>query len=168
MSLSNQTIEQPIAREHIGQRIGDKGVYVGIWKPKGGSGKKFNVFAAPEDLTDASGKKALLTFKDAAKEVGRLRNWHGHDGGNYANDTAFYKALKKGIYNGEWVIPPLDILGGKDIDGNTVQRDNLYAHRNAGAFKRTFTTRSSGSDHAHWYWSCTEGRDNPDTVLIVG
>jgi hypothetical protein len=45
-------------------------------------------FAAPEDLADDSGKKVLLQFKDAAERMTALRNWHDHDGGNFANDTA--------------------------------------------------------------------------------
>lgn len=29
-----------------------------------------------------------------------------------------------------------------------------------------FTT-TSGSDYAHWYWSCTERRDDPSNVYVV-
>jgi hypothetical protein len=142
----SQTVKPP----QIGQTIAGKGVYIGQWQPKDRSGnslgKRFNVFAAPEDLTDESGKKALLTFKDTAERMMALGNWHGHDGGDFANDTAVYTALKNGSYNGEWFIPTRDLLS-----------DNLYSNKDQGDLKGSFATSGSGLDV--WYWSCTERRD---------
>lgn len=43
----------------------------------------------------------------------------------------------------------------------------LYQHKDIGALKGTFTDKS-GSGHAYWYWSCTEPRDAPSLVYIVG
>ncbi len=165
--LNNEVVLTP---NQIGMMIEGKGVYMGTWEPKdrddSNIGKTFNVFAAPEDLTDASGTKVLVTFNEAARQVTSLRNWHGHDGGNFANDTALYNALKNGTYNGEWFIPTRDLLCGKDLAGNKVRGDNLYDHRDTGDLKGTFTT-ASGSANAHWYWSCTEPRGNSSDVWAV-
>jgi len=155
----------------IGQTVTGKGIYTGVWEPKDRQGKslgkKYAVYAAPEDLNDSNGKKVLLTFKKAAEEVGKLKGWHGHNGANYGNDTAVYKALKNGSYQGEWFIPTREILHGKDLNGNKVQNDNLYDHKDTGDFAGTFTTRASSSDYAYWYWSSTEDRDTADYVYAV-
>jgi hypothetical protein len=144
----------------VGQLIAGRGIFVGAWEPKDQNGrslaKTFNVFAAPEDLTDSSGRKALLTFRQAAAQVSSLRNWHGHDGGTFENEAALCNALGKDFYNGEWFVPTGEFL----IEG-------LYRNKNQGDLKGTFATKPSGSDDASWYWSCTEPRDIPDYVLIA-
>jgi len=139
-----------IVQAQIGELIPGKGIFVGVWKPKdrdGASlGNAFNVYAAPEDLR--SGRKAPLNFKDTAKRVTALKNWHGHDGGAFANNTALYKALADGSAIGKWFIPTRDLL-----------MDNLYENKDKiGGFQ------TSGSGHDIWYWSCTELRDYQSVV----
>jgi hypothetical protein len=155
----------------IGQLIAGKGVFMGPWQPKARNSrsldKSFNVFAAPEDLTDASGRKLLLTFRGAARQVASLRNWHGHDGGTFENDAALYKALEYNSYKGEWFIPPRDLLIGTDVDGNGVANESLYHNKDKGALNGTFTSTASGSDYGHWYWSSTERRDGSSDVWTV-
>jgi hypothetical protein len=155
----------------IGQLIAGKGIFVGAWEPRDRGGqsldKIFDVFAAPEDLTDSSGRRALLTFKEAAAQVASLRNWNGHDGGDFNSDTELYKALGSNTYKGEWFIPTCDLLIGTDVDGRQVRAKGLHHNKNNGALKGTFTTGASGSVNPGWYWSCTERRDYPDGVLIV-
>lgn len=138
-----------------GQMVPGKGVYAGIWEPKDRNGKSlgkiFNVFAAPEDLWKEgwfSGKKTRMTFNDAAKRLAELRNWHGHDGGDFKNDRALYNAIRNGSYSGKWFIPTSDILG------------DLHWNKDKGAFKGTFKT-TNGIDFSCWYWSCTEHRGEP-------
>jgi hypothetical protein len=175
--------EMPIGFGHaesyeIGQTVAGKGIYAGVWEPKDRNGrslgKKYNIFAAPEDLVDSSGTKVLLTFKNAAKEVGKLKNWHNYNGlvvPDRAIDAGYeaylYETLKGNKYKGEWVIPTRDVLHGKDIDGNDVQEDNLYNYKDIGDFAGTYTTDTSRSGHALWYWSSTEHRDFPDYVYNV-
>lgn len=146
-----------------GQLVSGKGVFIGIWQPKdreGNSlGRIFNVFAAPQDLTDASGQKNPLTYEDTVNRVAELKNWHGHDGGRFINDTAVYDALKNNSYNGEWFIPTRDLLDGKEFNKKTVQLDNLYRYKDTGALKGTFTT--TVGFYPHWYWSCTESAGVP-------
>jgi hypothetical protein len=148
------------ASARIGQSTAGKGVFVGAWALKDQNGRNpariFDVFAAPEDLTDSSGRKALLPFKEAAAQVASLRNWHGHDGGDFENETVLCKALGKGVYKGEWFVPTHDFL----IEG-------LYPNKDQGDLKGTFAIKPSGSVNARWYWSSTEQRDLPDCMYVV-
>ncbi|MFA6279464.1 MAG: hypothetical protein WC612_01545 [Bdellovibrionales bacterium] len=170
LSCPTPTVPKPkvevLGPEHIGKMIGDKGIYFGSWQPKdrGGKllGKKFNVFAAPEDLdpSDTSGKNCR-TFENAAKEVGNRRNWHGYDGIYCENDTALYGALKDGSAIGKWFIPTRDLLHGKDVDEKDSRDKHLYGLQNEGDFKGTFTTEDNAPSPMvpNYYWSCTERRD---------
>ena len=156
----------------IGQKIADKGIFFGVWEPTDRNGrvlrKKFNLFAAPEDLTDNSGKRMLLLYNQTVKQVAGLRNWHGHDGGNFINDAALYIALKGNGYKGEWFIPTLDLLRGGDVDYHLVREgNNLYELRNTGDFRNTFAPYGTGFGSALWYWSCTVHRDYPTRVCDV-
>jgi len=161
----------------IAPKAGDKmedsqDVYLGQYQPKdrdGNSlGKIFNVFAAPQDLTDASGKKEAFKYVDAVKRIAGLKNWNGHDGTNYATDKELYQALKNGSYDGGWIIPTRDLLSGKDVNGNVTQPDNLYAHKDKGALAGTFcVAASSGSGYPDWYWSSTEDRGNSSGMHSV-
>jgi hypothetical protein len=164
-----QAEEDALKKPQIGQTIPGKGVYLGVWKPKDRSGnslgKTFAVYAAPEDLTDESGKKLVATFKDTAKRITALRNWHGHDGGDFANDAALYQGLTDGSAIGKWFIPTRDLLVGTDVGGNKVQANNLYASKDKGDFKGTFSRSSLALKE--WYWSCTKGAADGSMVWNV-
>ena len=155
-------VAEALADPQIGQTIAGHGVYLGTWEPKDREGqslgKIFNVFAAPQDLTDSSGTISTFEFNAAVARVAELRNWHGHDGAHFENDIAFYKALKNNGYNGEWLIPTLDILGGVDMDENEVHADSLYKNKDKGDLKNTFTEASNPHD-SDVYWSCTQDRN---------
>jgi hypothetical protein len=152
--------------QQIGQRIAGKGVYIGVWAPKDRTGrslgKTFAVYAAPEDLTDASGKRLAATFKDAARELASKRNWHGFDGGDFASDTALYKGLTDGSAIGKWFLPTRDLLVGTDIDGKKVQDDTLYAHKDRGDLKGAFMP--SRYIYRNYYWSLSERRGDQSFV----
>lgn len=154
----------------IGQLVEGKGVYVGEWKPKDRDGrdpgKVFDVYAAPEDVVDNRGKKLLLTFNNAVKHVAGLRDWHGHDGARFENDTALYNAIRDGRHEEleKWFIPTLDLVNGYDKNMDKVNGNNLYEHKDKGAFRGTFTERKS-SDIGQWYWSCTECRNDPPDLV---
>lgn len=164
-----------IAKAEIGQMIEGRGIFFGTWEPKdrdGNSlGKIFNVFAAPQDLTDDSGNKEIYKYVDVVKCMATLKNWHGHDGTHYENDKELHKALKDGSYNGGWIIPTRELLAGTEADGpvgirrgKIVQADNLLDHQNKCALKGTFNAAASRDGYygSHSvYWSCTEYRDNP-------
>lgn len=157
--------EEALKNLRLGYKAGDKGIFVGTWQPKDRDGKSlgktFNVFAAPTDLDppDTSGSNCRQ-FVEAAEELGKRRNWHGHDGIKLGSDTALYNALKDGSAVGKWFIPPRELLHGKDVDGKVVRDQHLYGLQNEGDFKGTFTTEDkSSSNFPDRYWSCTEPRD---------
>jgi hypothetical protein len=147
-----------------GAYVPGQGVSIGTWSPRDRTGnslnKTFNLFAAPYDLgldENGNGKKQLLTYKQTVRAVSKLSNLMGHDGFKGGNDTDLYDALRDGSYKGEWFIPTRDILIGTDVNGDSVQRDTLYAQKDKGALKGTFPAQSNGSI-PRWYLSCTERR----------
>ena len=160
----------------IGQEIPGHGVFIGTWQPEGLS-QQFNIFAAPEDLTDTADKKEVYKYVDAVTRIAELKNWHGYNGTNYANKNEIHQALKDGSYikNGSgWFIPPSELLRGTDANrldgirpGKMVQRDNLYTHKDKGALCGTFSTVGSDSYAGDWYWSSTEDHFNPSLLICT-
>ena len=148
----------------VGETVEGKGVFVGIWQPIDENGKSlgkiFNVYAAPEDLTDDKDNKVLLSFNDAAKRVGTLKGWNGYDGGNFENEEALIKSLRKGKYNGEWFIPTLDIVTGGE------SKQGLFQAQSKGDLDGTFE-KVKGSTVSKWYWTCTETPNDEDYVQYV-
>jgi hypothetical protein len=119
---------------------------------------------SPEDLTDASGQKLVATFQDSAKRMTGLRSWHGHDGGDFANDAALYRGLADGSAIGKWFIPTRDLLVGTDLDGNTVQNDNLVAHKDKLGEITTSRERCGSYEYPNYYWTLSVHRDN--SILV--
>ena len=122
-------------------------------------GKTFNVFAAPEDLTNASGEKEECSYTETVQRLAELKGWNGFDGTNYETDKEFYEALKTDSYKGGWIMPPRELLTGTAADGPSgvrkgaaVQPDNLFDHQSKGALKR-YLAMAAGT--AQWYWSST-------------
>lgn len=158
--------ERALRELQPGQKMSDGTIYLGQYTPVDRDGnslsKTFNVFAAPEDLPE------MMTYVGTVARIARLRDWHGHDGTPYEDDTQIYAALRDGSYTGGWIIPTIDILYGKDVDGRGAMSDNILAHKNKGSFKSTFKTAASGDPvHPGWYWSSTERRENAVTVWVV-
>lgn len=158
------------SQPEAGQWTEGKGVYLGTWEPKDKNGrtlgKIFDIYAAPEDIRNGSGN-LLMTFNNAVKHIASLRNYHGHDGGNFANQDAVLEAVRNNPAALEkWFLPTKELLHGKTIYGDITITANLYDSRNTGAFKDTFMTKS-GSGHALWYWSLTEHPDDPSGVYGV-
>jgi hypothetical protein len=159
-----KAIEEAHKTAKPGQEIPGHGIFLGVWKPKDNDGKslkkKFNVFAAPQDLQDA-GSRSHLTYNETVQLLARTKKFHGYDGAAYNNDTEIYQALREGSYSGEWIIPPFELLVGEVADkpygyerNKITQPDNLFDHRETGSFKNTFQmTASSGR---HNYFSSTE------------
>ena len=166
-SSSRKDGQQPLSNDgdpfQPGQLIPGKGVFLGIWSPKDrrdrSLNKTFNIFAAPYDLgldENGQGKKLLVQSNDGVRAVGEIKNLMGHNGAEYKNDTELYKALRNGTYNGEWFIPPRDLVNGTKAGGKKVQNDNLYQHRNTGKLAGTFVTDGASVLTHHWYRSATE------------
>ena len=150
----------------IGQLIKGRGIFFGTWEPKDGEGRSlgkiFNMFAAPEDLTDRSGERKTFKYFEAVERISSLKNWHGHDGTPYRTDKELIEALKDGTYNGDWFIPPRELMIGGDETDEVVQPDHLYAHHDKGDLRGTFTLEASNqAGCAIWYWSSTARPDKP-------
>jgi hypothetical protein len=166
-----QKKREEVVRDHaIGELVAGKGVYVGVWEPRDGKGKSlgkvFNIYAAPANLRDESGAKSVFGYNEALSRIAGLKNWHGANGAVYANEDAFYQALKDGSYKGEWVLPPYVIATGLTGAGNEnklVQADNLFSHQHIGALKDTFNAAiATDGSHPQWYWTFT---DHPKTSM---
>lgn len=151
---------KPLNKKMIGQLIEGEGIYLGQYKPKNHGIKNlkvtFNIFAAPTDLLPK-----CMTYDAIVKHIAQLKNWHGHDGTNYASDTNLYKALENGSYNGGWIIPTSDMLHGKGqiggYYGEDATPDSLWAHKDVGAFKGAF-------NRLGWYLSSTPFHTYEDKV----
>jgi hypothetical protein len=135
-----------------GKMVQGKGIYIGAWTPEDRDfrslGKTFNLFAAPEDLSNIR-----HDFEDTVLKISRLDNWHGHDGVYIESDTDLYDAIATDVYDGGWFMPTRDIVDGTNMDGSSVRSGPLFALRNTGDLKGTFMT--SGAFPS--YMSCTEG-----------
>jgi len=151
-----QTIKTP----QIGQKIEGKGIYMGVYAPKDRNGtslgKTFAVYAAPEDLTGESGAKLVATFQDTARRMTALKGWHGHDGGDFANDAAIIQGLADGSALGKWLIPTRELLSGTDYNGDKVQTDNLLAHKDKLGEITTSREGCGDCEYPNYYVSSTE------------
>jgi hypothetical protein len=102
-----------------------------------------------------------------------LKNWHGHDGGDFTNDATIIQGLADGSAVGKWFIPTKELLVGTDRNGDKVQNDNLLAHkdklgqittfRDVPPFRGTYHDWDAESDpnyywYPNYYWSSTEHR----------
>jgi hypothetical protein len=166
-------IKQSAANDPLhdtGTLIEGEGVYLGTWEPKDNIGrtlgKIFDIYAAPEDIRNGSGN-LLMSFNNAVEHVAGLRNYHGYDGGNFANEKAILDAVRNNpAALAQWFLPTKELLHGKTSGGDKIQPANLYDSRNTGAFNNTFITKS-GSGNARWYLSLTEHPDDPSYVYNV-
>ena len=142
----------------IGQLVEGKGIYFGVQEitTKGGLTQTFDLYAAPEDLTDAQDEKLVTTYNKAVIALNEKEDWHGHHGECFENSKELEKALVNGTYKGGWFIPTKEILHGRNRNGDEVQSDNLYNHREKMPGGSEFITTDNGSGHARWYWSSTE------------
>ncbi len=147
--------KQNLHRSDIGEMVEGEGVYLGRWEMESnqaaGLVKLFNVFAAPKDLTT---KKTPMTYDEALQNAAVLKDWYGHDGRAFANDVALYEALNSGVYNGEWFIPPYELLSGETKDEKRLPCDGLYRNRDIGLFKGSFV--AGEFNIGSWYMSCSE------------
>lgn len=149
--------------------IDERGIFLGVWEAKDRDGnslkKKFNVFAAPEDLPEA------MTYDDTVAHIAGLEDWHHHSGAGYATEEELYDAIKEGAYSGDWFIPASDILYGyRETREEILMPDNILAHHDKGALRDTFNKIESSEDRRTYpprYWSCTKGIYGLNTRLNV-
>lgn len=154
----------------IGERVDGKGIYFGTWSPRDTNGQRlnqiFDVYAAPQDLTDKKGKKLLMNFDAASKYVSGLQDWHGHNGSGLQTEQAIHESIRARNFEelGKWFIPPIDLINGQNGKGRNVSLHNLKKYKDHGALKGSFTILSSSSNNSKWYFSST-GYDNYDFAV---
>ncbi|MDD3370551.1 MAG: hypothetical protein PHE27_01870 [Alphaproteobacteria bacterium] len=150
----------------LGELVEGKGIFFGTWDvldPRFSKrGKKFYVYAAPEDLSAFPG--LLATWHYASKELAEKKGWYGHGGREYWEEARLRNDLINGDYGGEWFVPPRSFLDGVDADGVAVRKETLFALRHTGAFGGTLCEEDENSA----YWSCTKALSgNRDYYSVV-
>jgi len=142
---------------NIGDLVPGKGIFMGTWTPKDREGislcKTFNVFAAPEGLTNKTGEILRCSYQNALNRIAGLENWHDHAGTSYASDRELLEDLKNDKYNGGWFIPPIELLCGYNIDDNQVQPDNFKRYNHTGAFSDAMRDKRISNVFYYCYWS---------------
>jgi hypothetical protein len=177
--IVRRSIGEAISRGDLrpGQKLpGQDIIFAKVWEPTNrrgeGLGKNIASFGAPENLP---GEPNIFNRNQAA--IGDLLRWHGHDGWKFDSkyyETSSYedvrfKGYQGGSAIGNWGVPELPVVNGKDRDGETVgnpSENMLVLSRNEKRdFKNFVTIR--GSDRAEWSQSCTEHRTNSTNMLTV-
>jgi hypothetical protein len=131
-------------------------------------GPVVDYFAAPKDTRFLNGSRQLATYNRDIQRIADLEEVCGHRGILLPNDAAIYDAAETDPAKlALWHMPTLPLVNGRNIGGDQVNQNNMYAHKDKGALKGTFTDKA-GSASARWYWSATEHRGYPSTVYGVG
>ena len=169
-TLAGTKAQTVTATPQIGQTVEGKGVYMGVWQPKNRNGKSlgktFAVYAATEDLTDEFGVKLVATFRNHAKRMTALKDWHGHNGFDSTNDATIIQGLADGSAVGKWFIPTRELLTGTDRWGDKVQDDNLLAHQDKLGAITTSRKDCDDYEYPNYYISSAEHRDDSYSVCI--
>lgn len=157
--VESQSAEMPSKGDpRIGEMVEGEGIYIGRFAPKAADGrslgKVFKVYAAPEDMP------VTATYEDMTVHVAGLESWHGHNGWNASSDRDIYRDMLSGIYKGQWVIPPLPLLTGKDINGRKTSLNSLFGHAGKGALAASFNSVTRNSVNLLRYWSSTKNPSN--------
>jgi hypothetical protein len=124
-------------------------------------GPVVDYFAAPKDTRFLNGSRQLATYNRDIQRIADLEEVCGHRGILLPNDAAIYDAAETDPAKlALWHMPTLPLVNGRNIGGDQVNQNNMYAHKDKGALKGTFTDKA-GSASARWYWSATEHRGYP-------
>lgn len=116
------TAQRKALDEKVGQQMGTDGIFMGQVTLLG---RTFNVFAAPQDLTNEAGQVVDFKVGEAQARLATLTDFNGHDGTNFKDDQEFMDALENSTYDGGWVIPPRLLLVGTDNAGSAAQPANI-------------------------------------------
>jgi hypothetical protein len=158
---------QEIANAVPGHVIRGVGVYLGQWQPRDRKfrrvGPLFNVLAAPEDLP------RTREYIPTVKYIAKLKNWHGCDGANIETMEDFLTLIRTKRYDGGWMVPPRDVMEGKDLFGRDTMADNLLRHKDKPGFGKFNLAISDGESMRtpDWYWTCTGGGTGMTTVCLA-
>ena len=89
-----------------------KGFYIGQWSPVEVTGrplgKTFNVFAAGDDLKDNNGRPIIATAKKQPSYANFTQD--GHPAFDIKSEIDLTNKIRNDSYNGQWVMPPIEIV----------------------------------------------------------
>ncbi len=169
----------------LGTPVPEEGIYFGIgylwsnpkYKQKHMKGPVllFDMYAAPENLTDKNGQPFKGTLAEAFKRIAHLKGFHGHDGfrrpapefqrpDDYSySDGSFREFVLEGKYNGEWVVPPTEVIEGSLSDAliGPAERTQDYPLLKTIKLKESWTcsiTSTARMLEQHEYVALREGR----------
>jgi hypothetical protein len=151
--------------QETSQRVGDiqpgrivrgKGIFIGKFDLTDACGKRLGLLTEWYDAAIDLGKP--MTFYETARAV-EMSNQNGRGGLSLhpmCYEADLFEKLKTGGALGKNVIAPLEVVRA------------IYELKNCGEYKRMsdrylpgkLITTLSGTDYAHWQWSCTPCRDN--------
>lgn len=115
-AMDTQIINTKVSTSHL-QHFPEKGIHLGQWRPETLT-RTFNIFVSPEALCE-------ITFTQAKKEILKMNPHTDLEDADFANEERILLRLKEGRYNGEWVIPPRELIDGRNRSGDFKQEDNL-------------------------------------------
>jgi hypothetical protein len=159
----------------IGYKFGIEGnpyiraedIYMGTYAPTDANGKSlgktYHLFAAPQ-------LRGTGTFDDTAEYLGA-----SSDGFKARNPVYYHKDLETALaeggscIEGKRFIPALDIVNGSDPNkpngGKTRPENNLFALKETGDFKGSYTLTGSGD--ARYVLSSSPHPDSPNGVRVA-
>lgn len=132
-------------------------------------GPVFDYFAAPEDTRFLDCSKQLNTCNNDIQRIADLEEVCGRRGILLPNDAAIYDAAENDPAKlALWHMGTLPLVNGRNIGSDKVNPNNMYAHKDRGALRDTFTDKAdSGPGLAHCYWSATVHRVSPSGLYGV-
>lgn len=130
-------------------------------------GPVFDYFAAPQDTRFLDGSERLAAYYKDITAIASLKNVCGHSGILLRHDEDIYAAAESDPARlAQWHMPTLPLVNGRNIGINHVNINNMYAHKDTGAFGGTFSTEVASSGYpTHFYWSATLFRY--DNALLI-
>jgi hypothetical protein len=162
----------------IGQMVEGEGLFAGVWQPLGKQRymglwewidlkKEWLVFVAPTDFRDDRKRSRISNFYEAAQEI-VSRPQLGHNGLMCLGEGDLHSALINKRYHGEWFIPPLELLCGKDVGGRIVNPQSLFANRaqSSFGFKTQWDPATPKTESEVFYWSCSHPPDSENRYAV--
>ena len=146
-----------------GHKMPDGTIFIGVYTPIDRQGnslhKTFNAFAAPQDLGKA------VRYTDAVKHIKTVYGPKNTFVTKDMTDEDLFKALHEGRYDGEWFIPPHELLYAQSPTDLKVAPHNVFSLKDKtllkGAFKNISQPYNPHSvDNSHFYWTCTKGKNS--------
>jgi hypothetical protein len=105
-------------------------------------GPVLDYFVAPKDTRRLCLFNQMSSYDDDIKLIAEMKSVSGHGGILLPDDTAIYNtAATNADKLALWHMPTLALVNGQNAHGKVVNTDNMYAHKDKGALKGTFTDK---------------------------